>query len=135
MTSLRDMDLGFSSQRAQAGLDATMKLSANQNMFDQSLQDSLNSLQLNRWNARQGYLFGGGLSAAANLGYNTTSKTQNVQGMSGFGQVMAGFQMANAGLDLGQRIGGGIASMGMGGGGMNGMGAPSSSSFFGPANH
>jgi hypothetical protein len=64
-------------------------------------------------------LFGGGLSAAANLGYKTTSKTNNVQGMSGFGQVMAGFQMANATLDFGKRVGG-MAS-GFDSGGLSGM--------------
>lgn len=111
MNALRDMELGFSSQRAQAGLDTTLKMSAQQGQFDAGLMDSLNSLQLNRWNARQGYLFGGGLSAAANLGYNTTQHTSTTQGMSGFGQVMAGFQMANAGLDLTGRV----ASAGTGG--------------------
>ena len=104
MNALRDMELGFSSQRASAGLDATMKLSANQNMFDQSLSDSLQSLQFNRWNARQGHLFGGGASAAANINYTAKSNTKGKQGMSGFGQVMAGFQMANATLDLGSRL-------------------------------
>lgn len=115
MNALRDMELGFSSQRAQAGLDTTMKMSAQQNQFDAGLMDSLNSLQFNRWNARQGYLFGGGLSAAANLGYKTNTKSTMTQGMSGFGQVMAGFSMANAGLDLAGRVGsastGGISSL------------------------
>lgn len=114
MNALRDMELGFSSQRAQAGLDSTMKMSAQQNQFDSGLMDSLNSLQFNRWNARQGYLFGGGLSAAANLGYNTHQHSTMTQGMSGFGQVMAGFSMANAGLDLGKKVGGMATAGGMG---------------------
>ena len=105
MNSLRDMELGFSSQRAQQGLTATMNMSAQQNQFDQGLMDSLNSLQLNRWNARQSYLFGGGMSGAQNIGYSTQTTGTQTQGMSGFGQVMAGFQMTNAALDLGQKAG------------------------------
>jgi hypothetical protein len=133
MQSLRDMELGFSSQRAQLGLDATMKLSANQMAFDQGLMDSLNSLQFNRWNARQGHLFGGGLSGAMNLGYTTKTNTTTTNKMSGFGQVMAGISMAGGLLDLGKKVGGMAMSGGMLGGG-NTLGAPSSSSFYGPGN-
>lgn len=114
MQSLRDMELGFSSQRAQAGLNSTLQMSAQQNQFDQGLMDSLNSLQFNRWNARQGYLFGGGLSAAANLGYKTTQTMK--QKMSGFGQVMSGISMANGFLDLGKKVGGMAMAGGMPGG-------------------
>lgn len=106
MESLRDMELGFSSQRAQAGLDTTLKLSANQNLFDEQLMNSLNTLQFNKWSTRQSHLFGGGLSAAANLGYKTNQTSYTTQGMSGFGQVMAGFQMANAAGEFGKNMGG-----------------------------
>lgn len=105
MQSLRDMELGFSSQRAQAGLTNTMAMSAQQNQFDSGLMESLNSLQFNKWNARQNYLFGGGMSGAQNINYSTHTTGTQTQGMSGFGKVMAGFQMANATLDLGAKAG------------------------------
>lgn len=113
MNALRDMELGFSSQRASAGLDATLKMSANQNLFDQGLMDSLNSLQFNRWNARQGHLFGGGLSAASQLGYKSNSTTHGTQGMSGFQKVMASMQMVNTGMELGKKMGGSGMAAGM----------------------
>ena len=115
MQAMRDMELGFSSQRAQQGLAATMQMSAQQNQFDADLMNSLNSLQLNRWNSRMGNLFGGGLSGASNVAYNTNQQSKTTQNMSGFQQVMAGFQMANAGLDLGKKIGdmGKSASIGL----------------------
>ena len=132
MRSLRDMELGFSSQRAGAGLDATMKLSAQQQMFDSSLMDSLNTLGMNRWNARQSYLFGGGLQAAGNLGFKTTSKNtvtgnpsmlQNIS--STMGVIDQGMSLASKfgsmGANMGMFGGGGGAASSMGGGGWGGM--------------
>lgn len=117
MQSLRDMELGFSSQRAQTGLNATMQMSAQQNQFDEGLMNSLNSLQFNRWNARQGFLFGGGMQAASQLGYTTNTHSKTTQGMSGFGQVMASLDMANKFMSTAQNLGGPLMSMGSMGGG------------------
>lgn len=117
MRSLRDMELGFSSQRASMGLDATMKLSAQQQAFDQQLRDSLEMLKMNRWQTRQAHLFGGGLDAASRLGFKQTGKNTTIQGMSGLQKVMGTMSMISQGLDLGSKI------AGMAGGGLTNMSA------------
>lgn len=108
LRELRNFEVGLGSKRAELGLAATLDFSKNQQEFDKSFAQFNQQLQQNRWATRQGFLFGGGLQAAANLGYKTT--TTNTQSMSGFGQVMAGFQMANASLDLGKKVGGMMTS-------------------------
>jgi len=139
MKELRNFEVGLGSKRAELGLNATMGMSAQQQSFDQSFAQFNQQLAQNKWATRQGFLFGGGMQAAGNLGYTTTNKTTNK--MSGFGQVMAGFSMANAALDLGSKAGGMMMSGGMLGGGggspwssANTGGMPMSSSFFGPGN-
>lgn len=112
MNALRDMELEFSSQRAGAGLEATMKMSAQQNMFDSELMNSLNSLQFNRWNARQGYLFGSGMQGASQIGYNSQSNSTVTKGMSGYEQFMGGLDMANGVFDFGKKLGGPLMAMG-----------------------
>lgn len=107
MQSLRDMELGFSSQRAAQGLQTTMQLSQNQNQFDQSLASSLQQLQLNKFNTRQQAMFGSGLQGAANINYTTNTKTNSSATPSGFSQMNQMFGFA-------KDLGGSIASMGMG---------------------
>lgn len=92
---LRNFELGLGSERARLGLDSTMKMSAQQQMFDESFMEFNKSLAQNRWQTRQSFLFGGGLQAAANLGYTTNQTTTMKTKMSGFQQFMAGLQMAN----------------------------------------
>jgi hypothetical protein len=120
MRALRDMELGFASQRAGMGLDATMKLSGQQQAFDQQLRDSLETLKMNRWSTRQAHLFGGGLDAASRLGFKQTGKTTEKQGMSGLQKVTGTMSMIDQGLDLGGKI------AGMAGGGMTNMASLSS---------
>ena len=103
MQAMRDMQLGFSSQRAALGLDTTLKFSQNQMAFDQSLMDSLNSLQFNRWNARQGFLFGGGMQGASGI-----EGAQSTYGTSGAG-IMQG---AGMGASLASGFGGILSSIG-----------------------
>lgn len=100
MRALRDMELGFASQRAGMGLDATMKLSAQQNMFDQQLRDSLESLKFNRWSTRQSHLFGGGAQMSSQLGYKMTGKNTTTQGMSGLAKVTGTMGMISQGMGL-----------------------------------
>jgi hypothetical protein len=95
LRSLRDMELGFSSQRASAGLDATMKLSGQQMAFDQGLMDSLKTLQFNRWNTRQAHLFGGGLQAAGQLGYKTTGFSKTTLNPSTMSNISQSIGVAN----------------------------------------
>lgn len=117
LRELRNMELGFSSQRASAGLEATMGLSAQQMQFDQNLMDSLKSLQMNRWSTRQAHLFGGGLQAAGQLGYKMTGKNTTTKGMSGLEKVMGTMGMVSQGLSLAGQIGMMGANLGSFGGG------------------
>lgn len=100
MRSLRDMELGFSSQRAGMGLDATMQLSQRQQQFDADLMNNLNNLQFNRWNARQNYLFGGGAQAVGNQSYTQTGSSTAKKGMSGLEKITGTMGMLNKGLEL-----------------------------------
>lgn len=124
LRNLRDMELGFSSQRAGMGLDATMKLSGQQQMFDQQLADTLKTLQFNKWSTRQSHLFGGGLQAASQLGYKMTGKNTVTSGMSGLQKVMGTMGMIDAGMNL---VGKG-AMMGVGGAPGAAMGSGGASS-------
>jgi hypothetical protein len=112
MRELRNFELGLGSERAKLGVAATLDMSQNKQAFDLSIAQFNKQLQQNTWATQQGHLFGGGLQAAGQLGFKTTEKNTVTKGMSGFQQVMAGFQMANATLDLGGRIGQGIMSGG-----------------------
>jgi hypothetical protein len=116
LRELRNFEVGLGSKRAELGLSATLDMSKNQQQFDASFAQFNQQLAQNRWATRQGFLFGGGLQAAGNLGYKTNTTQYNTQGMSGFGKVMAGFQMANASLDLAGRIGGAYTGMPSGSG-------------------
>lgn len=100
MRSLRDMELGFSSQRANMGLDATMKLSAQQNMFDQQLRDSLETLKMNRWSTRQSHLFGGGMDASSRLGYKMTGKNTVTSNPSTLSKITGTMSMVSQGMGL-----------------------------------
>lgn len=104
---LKQLDLGLASQRAQAGLSATLDMAQNQQNFDASFAQFNQQLAQQKWATQQGNLFGGGLQAAGQLGFKTTERNTVTKKMSGFQQVMAGFQMANATLDLGGRLAGG----------------------------
>lgn len=116
LKELRNFEVGLGSKRAELGLAATMDMSRQQQEFDKSFVEFNKTLAQNRWSTRQGFLFGGGLSAAANLGYKTNTKTTTTAQMSGFQKVMAGFSMVNAGLDLGKKVGGMMMAGGAGGG-------------------
>ncbi len=111
MRELGNFELGLGSQRAQAGLAATMTMSAQQQAFDQSFVQFNQQLEQQRWGARQGFLFGGGLQGASQIGYSVQGAGTNRQNMSTFDQVMAGFKMTNATMDLASRASG----SGMGG--------------------
>jgi hypothetical protein len=112
MRELGNFELGLGSQRAQMGLSATMQMSAQQQAFDQSFVQFNQNLEQQRWATRQGSLFGGGLSGASQVGYSVQQAGTGRQNMSTFDQVMAGFKMTNATMDLAGRVGS------MGGGGM-----------------
>ena len=117
MQELRNLELGLGSKRAELGLNATLDFSKNQQNFDMAFSQFNQSMQQQRWGARQGFLFGGGLDAAGKLGFKTTQRDVVTSKMSGFQQVMAGFQLANTAMDFGKKAGGSLMSMGMGGGG------------------
>lgn len=104
MQELRNLELGLGSKRAELGLATTLDFSKNQQNFDAAFAQFNQQMEQNRWGARQGFLFGGGMDAAGKLGFKTTQREVVTNKMSGFQQVMAGFKMANAGLDLGGRI-------------------------------
>ena len=129
LRELRNFEVGLGSKRAELGLGATMEFSKNQQMFDQNFAQFQQQLQQNRWATRQGFLFGGGMQAAGNIGYNQSQRNVTTNKMSGFQQVMAGFQMANAGLGLAKNIGGMAMAGGMGG--MSGAGAGTGSGYGG----
>ncbi len=112
MQELRNFELGLGSKRAELGLSATMDMAKNNQNFDASFAQFNQQMQQQKWATQQGFLFGGGLQAAGQLGFKTTEKNTVTKGMSGFGQVMAGFQMANATLDLGSRFAQGGKSLG-----------------------
>lgn len=131
LENLRDVELGLGSKRAELGLAATLDFSKNQQNFDASFAQFNQQMQQQRWGARQGFLFGGGMDAAGKLGFKTTEKNTVTKGMSGFQQVMAGFSMANAAMDFGKKSGGSLMSMGMGGGGLSGMSGGSSGPLMG----
>ena len=132
LENLRDVELGLGSKRAELGLSATLDFSKNQQNFDLAFSQFNQNMQQQRWGARQGFLFSGGMDAAGKLGFKTTEKNTVTKGMSGFQQVMAGFSMANAAMDFGKSAGG--MAMGMpGGGGGSGMGSGASANkWFGP---
>src|SRR6185295_2774831 len=111
MNALRDFDLGLGSQRAQAGLDATMKFAANQQAFDESFASTQQSLMQQTWATRMSNLFGGGLSGAGNIGMTTHNKGTFTTNPSGFQQFMGGLQMANGVLDLGTKAANGFGGM------------------------
>lgn len=106
MQSLRDMELGFSSQRAAQGVQATMQMSQNQNQFDQSLAQTLQTLQMNKFNTRQQAMFGSGLQGAANINYTTNTKTNSSGTPSGFSQMTQAFGFA-------KNVGGSMAALAM----------------------
>ena len=115
MQELKNLELGLGSERAKMGMSATLDMAQNNQNFDASFAQFNQQLAQQKWGARQGFLFGGGMQAAGQLGFKSTERNTVTKGLSGFQQVMAGFQMANATLDLGGRIANG------------GMGASSSS--------
>lgn len=121
MRELRNFELGLGSKRAEMGLGATMEMSKNQQMFDQNFVQFQQQLAQNKWSTRQGFLFGGGMQAASQLGYTDTFKGSQTKQASGFDKVMGSISMGMAGLDLVGKIG----SMAAGGmtGGLAGMGA------------
>jgi hypothetical protein len=107
LQQLQQFEVGLGSERAKQGLAATLDMGKNQNNFDMAFAQFNQQLQQNKWATQQGFLFGGGLQAAGQLGFKTTQNTTTTNKMSGFQQVMAGFTMANATLDLGGRLAGG----------------------------
>jgi len=142
MNATRDLALGISSQRAQAGLGATMQMSQQQNAFDTSFAEFQQNLAMSRQNSRNSFLFGGGLTGASNIGYTTTSHMEGTKTSSP--SIMSNIQQTTSALsgimDLGQKVGGAFAGMpsmpGGGGGGMGGQGGASngnysSTNFFG----
>lgn len=98
LAELRNVELGLGSKRAELGLSATMDFSKNQQNFDMAFSQFNQSMQQQRWGARQGHLFGGGADSAGKLGFKTNEYGVQTNKMSGFQQVMAGFQMAAPGL-------------------------------------
>ncbi len=106
MEERRKMELGLSSKRAELGLSTTMAMSAQQQAFDQSFVQFNKQLEQQRWGARQGFLFGGGLHGASQVGYNVKQYGKTEQQMSTYEQVMAGFKMTNATMDIAGRVGG-----------------------------
>ena len=112
MQQLQQLELGLGSERAKMGLSATLDMAQNNQNFDASFAQFNQQLKQQQWGARQGFLFGGGMQAAGQLGFKTTEKNTVTKGMSGFQKVMAGFQMANATLDLGGRLASGFKGMG-----------------------
>ena len=118
MRELRNFEVGLGSERAKMGLDATLQFSHNQQMFDQNFTQMLKTLGQNRWSTRQGFLFGGGMQAASQLGFTDKFKGTQTQGMSGLGKVMGTMGMVSGGLDLVGKIGtmgSGFATGGVGG--------------------
>jgi len=109
LRNLRDFELGLGSKRAEMQLGATLDFSKNQQEFDANFMGMLNALNQNRQNARQGFLFGGGLQGAGSLGHTTFNKQVSSAKMSTFQKVMAGMQMV-AGA---QALGTNAATMGM----------------------
>lgn len=118
MRELRNFELGLGSKRAELGLNATLGMSAQQQAFDQSFAQFNQELAQNRWSTRQGFLFGGGLQGASNLGSTTNRVSYNKA--SGFDQVMGSLKMATGVMDLGAKIGSmGAGIPGISGGGGN----------------
>jgi len=93
LRELRNFELGLGSERARMGLGATLDFSRNQQAFDQAFMEFNKTLEANRWSTRQGFLFGGGLQAAGNLGSITQQKGTFTQGKSGFDQAMGALEM------------------------------------------
>lgn len=125
LRELRNFELGLGSQRAELGLNATLDLSKNQQLFDAGFAQFQQTLSQNRWNARQGFLFGGGMQGAGNVGYtgfnsgmttNTPSPLSTMSTIAG----MAGNAMMAYGS---QRVPTSTTSSfgGFGGGGYGGM--------------
>lgn len=83
LRELRNFELGLGSKRAEMGLNATMSLSAQQQGFDAAFVEFNKTLQQNRMATRQGFLFGGGLQGASQLGYagTTAGMTTSTPGM------------------------------------------------------
>jgi hypothetical protein len=120
LQELRNFEVGLGSKRAELGLDATMQLSAQQQQFDQSFAQFNQALQQQQWSTRQGFLFGGGLQAAGNLGYTRNTKGTVTNQMSGYGQVMSGLNMAQGFVDFGKQFGGPMMALGSQGSGSGG---------------
>lgn len=104
LRELRNFEVGLGSKRAEMGLDATLQFSKNQQDFDANFSAMLKQLGQNRWATRQGFMFGGGMQGASQLGYNMNTKNTTSTNMSGFQKVMAGFQMANAATAFGTNM-------------------------------
>ena len=123
MQATRDLALGIGSQRAQAGLQATMGMSAQQNAFDQSFAQFNQQLQQSRQNTRMSALFGGGLSGASNVGYTQSSYGKTTTGMSGFAQMTGMFDFAK---NVAGTAGAAMGGMGAGAGASQAPGLASS---------
>lgn len=115
MRELRNFELGLGSKRAELGLGATMNMSQQQQAFDASFAQFNQMLAQNKWQAQQGFLFGGGLQAAGNLSSKNTATIK--AGMSGLEKVTGTMGMVNSGLDLMSKVGSMGAGRGMVGGG------------------
>lgn len=100
---LRNFELGLGSQRAQLGLGATMEMSKQQNAFDQAISEFQQSLAQNKWAAKQGFLFGGGMQGISSIGQHSWGKGTQTNApsiMSNIGQTFGvlgqGMQLAGA---------------------------------------
>lgn len=111
MKELRNLELGFGSERAKLQLATTMEMSQNNMNFDAAFAQFNKGLANDRSNMRAGHYFGGGLQAAGQLGFKTTERNVTTQKMSGFQQVMAGFSMATAGISLAGKVAAGAKAM------------------------
>lgn len=119
LRELRNFELGLGSKRAELGLGTTLDFSKNQQLFDAGFAQFQQQLAQNRWGARQGFLFGGGLQAAGNLGYTQTSKGFQEHSPSTMSNISQTMGVLNQGMGLLSKFG----SMGAGLGGMGGGGA------------
>ena len=91
MAELRNFELGLGSKRAELGLQTTMAFAGQQNQFDEALMEFQKGLQQNAWATRQGFMFGGGLQGASQVGYKVReqgSSTFNPSMMSNISQTM-----------------------------------------------
>lgn len=116
MLELRNLETAMGGKRAEMGLNATMQMSQQQNLFDQSLMDSLNNLQFNRFQTRMGNMFSGGMQGASSINFTDINSVKNK--MSTLGKISASMSVIDQGIDLGAKIG--QMAMGlppMGGGG------------------